>query len=289
MSTQFHVSDKNGEAGPCNAGKGTNPRGCPFGGTSGTDNHFDTIEEARAYGEQKLKNENGAFSTVSKKENAKQSENNEPTHKVQIDASRLKVGDVIVSEQMTDRGLIDTSSKVIKVEHSMNLNYDRVTEVTYEDNKVGVFANTSPMTVLRNTPTSTSDPKVLNDRVNTLRRNLNKNQYLSPEETTQLINDLNDDNISGMSIARAKRMADKLEDNNQHDTSLRVSAAVERYELGLDSTRKIQDAYSLLYDNQTSDELYKRAAEEDPSAYRFLVRSMSEDDPKRLRPHLFEQ
>lgn len=66
MSTKFHVND-NGDSGPCGAGKGNNPRGCPFGGASGTDNHFDTIEEAKAYSEEKLSEKYGK--TTSAKSN----------------------------------------------------------------------------------------------------------------------------------------------------------------------------------------------------------------------------
>jgi hypothetical protein len=47
MSGLIHVNPETGETGYCKAKKG----GCPFGGESGTENHFDDNESARIYAE----------------------------------------------------------------------------------------------------------------------------------------------------------------------------------------------------------------------------------------------
>lgn len=48
MATKFHVNPETGKVGPCSAGKTGEGRGCPFGGETGTENHYDTAEQAQA-------------------------------------------------------------------------------------------------------------------------------------------------------------------------------------------------------------------------------------------------
>ena len=43
MATRYHVNPVTGEYGVCRAEKGK----CPFGGTTGNENHFATEKEAR--------------------------------------------------------------------------------------------------------------------------------------------------------------------------------------------------------------------------------------------------
>lgn len=50
MSAKFHVNPSTGAQGKCSA----RTRPCPHGGESGTDNHFDTAEEAQAFSESML-------------------------------------------------------------------------------------------------------------------------------------------------------------------------------------------------------------------------------------------
>lgn len=54
--TKFHVNDE-GTAGPCGANKGK----CPFGGKSGSENHYDTAETAQNAAEFMLSRKYGAF------------------------------------------------------------------------------------------------------------------------------------------------------------------------------------------------------------------------------------
>ncbi len=49
MAAKFHVNGK-GEAGKCSASNGK----CPFGGETGTENHYDTVEQAQAAAEKLL-------------------------------------------------------------------------------------------------------------------------------------------------------------------------------------------------------------------------------------------
>lgn len=53
MSTRFHIKS-NGDLGPCKARR---PGNCPYGGDSGTENHFDSIEEATKAFEEKWADE----------------------------------------------------------------------------------------------------------------------------------------------------------------------------------------------------------------------------------------
>lgn len=56
--SKFHVGP--GGPGPCGADKGN----CPYGGDSGLDDHFDTLEEAQSFFEKKMTEEYGSSSTV---------------------------------------------------------------------------------------------------------------------------------------------------------------------------------------------------------------------------------
>lgn len=59
MAAKFHVNGK-GEAGKCSASNGK----CPFGGETGTENHYDTVEQAQAAAERQLSAQHGAVTTV---------------------------------------------------------------------------------------------------------------------------------------------------------------------------------------------------------------------------------
>ena len=59
MAAKFHVNGK-GEAGKCSASNGK----CPFGGETGTENHYDTVEQAQAAAEKQLSDQHGAVTTV---------------------------------------------------------------------------------------------------------------------------------------------------------------------------------------------------------------------------------
>lgn len=65
--TKFHVNTQTGNTGECDAGQGANARGCPFGGQSGTDNHFDSLSDAEAFRDGLMIKKHGHFSTQSPK------------------------------------------------------------------------------------------------------------------------------------------------------------------------------------------------------------------------------
>lgn len=66
MSRKIHVNTNTGETGECSTGQGINPTGCPFGGASGTENHFDSIEEAKTHAENILSERYGRTTTNKK-------------------------------------------------------------------------------------------------------------------------------------------------------------------------------------------------------------------------------
>lgn len=63
---KFHIKE-NGEPGECHAQEGN----CPRGGESGSDNHFNTQEEAQAYADKKNVEEYGLTSTLNKRKRVK--------------------------------------------------------------------------------------------------------------------------------------------------------------------------------------------------------------------------
>lgn len=64
-ATKFHVNPETGKSGPCRAGTGLRRRPCPFAGASGTENHYETPQEAKAAGEALLANRYGELAVVS--------------------------------------------------------------------------------------------------------------------------------------------------------------------------------------------------------------------------------
>lgn len=75
---KFHVDPTTGATGQCGAGNGPNARGCPYSGDTGTENHYDTKDEAEAAGQVVLTQMYGEFSTTSKKEKTSVVENDLP-------------------------------------------------------------------------------------------------------------------------------------------------------------------------------------------------------------------
>lgn len=73
--SKIHVNPNTGETGVCTAGQGTNPTGCPFGGTSGTENHFDTLSDAKNFSEQLMTQKHGSFNTHNAKNTHSNSNN----------------------------------------------------------------------------------------------------------------------------------------------------------------------------------------------------------------------
>lgn len=68
MSKRFHVNTQTGSHGPCSAGQGANARGCPFGGDSGEENHYDNMRDAKSASEVFLSNKYGSLSSANKKQ-----------------------------------------------------------------------------------------------------------------------------------------------------------------------------------------------------------------------------
>lgn len=63
MSQKFHVNPETGASGLCRASK----RPCPLGGSSGTENHYNTREEAENASQALLQDKHGTFSTNKRK------------------------------------------------------------------------------------------------------------------------------------------------------------------------------------------------------------------------------
>lgn len=264
----YHISPETGNPSICRA---KTPESCKFNDSSSDESvpHFETKDEARDHYEKSQ----GAETVKSLKK--------DKTYEMHLKASELRVGDIVQTYRMTDSGLRDTSSVVKKITSVVDLNRRPMVTVTYEDGKSGGFSSVSPMLVRRDTPQVESrDPAEVRKEFRRIRSDFRKQGYLSDDNCKKVLDILNDPNVEEISIAHGRRMVDALEDINQHDTSLRVSAAVERYGLSRDADYQIRDAYALMYDNKTPDDIYVKAAESNPSAYKNIQRNATYSDER---------
>lgn len=67
MTGKHHVNPETGQSGKCGAGTGAKARGCPFGGESGTENHYETEQEANAAAQVVLQEKYGELPSGMKK------------------------------------------------------------------------------------------------------------------------------------------------------------------------------------------------------------------------------
>lgn len=98
--SRYHVNPNTGEASPCRA----RVRPCPHGGDSGTENHYESMEEAQKAGETMLSEQHGAV-------NSKRTRNLSPQEALMEDSS-TKLAELNNSRQATLREMDQLSQQV---------------------------------------------------------------------------------------------------------------------------------------------------------------------------------
>lgn len=287
---QYHINSK-GDAKPCKA----SVRGCRFSKTS---KHYDTLEDAQQAAEQRMNTEHsGSFNNTLSKGEKKNNKNisekikedkvnlsteeatdahnktfypdtDTHTYPMQMKASQIKAGDIVFGEKFTPGGKwVEESKKVKSVESKVDLDLREKKVVTYDDGNVAEFVASAPIKIRkplgyvegRDTREMEQETKAIYKKI--------RNGKLTDEDVEKVIENMNDPNASDRMSAYAKQVAYHLEDINNHEPVIRIDAAIERQRLANDSDAKIEKHMSLIYDEKTPDNLFKRAVEEKPEAF----------------------
>lgn len=226
---------------------------------------IDVLEEKVSGSKDSTKNNVSDSSTINK--------SSDGVERVSVDttAMTIRAGDILHGEKFTESGKwVDNDAKVVKVAHTLDLDWKTRVELTYENGNVAEYTGAAKVTVKRDKnikPDKTT--KVINNEINKASRAISANGYLEQKEASQIIEALNNNNASVFSIRKAKKISDALEDNNQHDPSIKIDAAITRINLRYDPEHKLDstDAFSLLYDKERTDpELVERLKKEFPQA-----------------------
>lgn len=189
---------------------------------------------------------------------------------VEATASDLKAGDIIKGLKFTEGGhwrLDEAEVKSVRVGTEF-MTGKRIAEVEYTDGTQVEFSGRSQLTLFRKPAEDTGftypemTTREVNTQVKNMAREIKQGQGLDDENLDKLIEIANNPSADGMAIARMKFVADDLEEQNRTSYVHLVDAAVERYELSQDSSRKIQRHMALLVDPRTPKSLYERAVKE---------------------------
>lgn len=267
--TKYHINPETGRANICRATK----RPCDYSVDGVPPKHYDTKEEAKAAHESNLKEEyGGSFNTVSKsnkKEKLKNSsENPAYTEPLDLKGKNIRAGDIVYGEKFTPGGKWVEDSKVVKsVEPRIDLDLREKMLVTYEDGTKADFVGSAPVRIKKPAGyVEGRDPSEMAKEIRAVYKKARRGD-IKDEDVEKVIENMNDPNASDRMSAYAKQVAYHLEDINHHEPVIRIDAAIERQRLANDSDAKIEKHMSLIYDEKTPDDLFKRAVEEKPEAF----------------------
>lgn len=272
MAVRYHINPETGRANICRA-----KIKCDFTVNEVEPPHYNSKDEAKKGAEKSLQEEYGSSfgggdsskSLKVEEKNNQESVENNYTDPIDLKASQIKAGDIVFGEKFVNGKWKEDSAQVDKVETEIDLNLKEKTFITYKNGNQAEFAGRAPVKVRKPKGfiPSDKDPKELEKIVKTAYKKTRGNPNdidLTNEEIESVIDSLNDDNANDMTFAYGKRFSDYLENENYQDASIRVDSAVERNRLSKDSNAKINNHFSLIYDQKTPDALFQKAVEEKP-------------------------
>lgn len=191
-------------------------------------------------------------------------------------ARTLRVGDIVTGEKFTNSGkwVEDDSAEVIKVEESYNLNGSSEYKITYADGYVGSLGGNSNVKVKRDKNRISKNPfspSVIRGVTRAAIDHAESGNLIKKDDFNKIMECSKSEN-AGLEVAhRLKRLANAMEDNNQHDASIKASAAAARIKMSYNKDYEIDrgEAFDLLYDKETTDPVLFNKLETDfPSVAR---------------------
>lgn len=268
MTVKYHVNPETGRANICRA-----KVLCDFAVDGVEPQHFIDKTEAKAHGEKVTKEEfGGSFGggSVSKKSEPKKYGTYDAyTENLNMKASSIRAGDVIVGEKFTNSGKWVEDNAVVKsVDTGISLTSQRMTYVKYENGNIATFNGNSPVTVKKPKGyiKGRDSVEIIRDVKSVYKQTRdNRNGIVGKENIDKLLNALNDSNADEFAADYGRRAGEIMGENSQFHDSTKVLAACERIRLAQDSDLRIHQHFDLIYDDDTPDALRKRAINESPN------------------------
>lgn len=175
---------------------------------------------------------------------------------VETTATTIRVGDVVHGEKFTNSGKwVDDDAKVVKVSHTLDLDWKTRVEVEYENGNKAEFTGGAPVRVKRDVKEGTDmKPSAIRAAIKDTMK-ASKNDLITREESARLIEAVNNRNASTFHIREIQKLSDRLEDENQHDPSLKLDAAIIRIKMRHDVNYELGgfEAKALMYDKANTD------------------------------------
>lgn len=197
-------------------------------------------------------------------------------------ARTLRVGDIITGEKFTNSGkwVEDDSAEIVKIEPFVDMNMNTELKVTYADGYEGILGNGSNVKVKRDKRRISTDKEVT---TTVIRRSLKsatseaeRGNLIKKDDFNKVLKFAKQGNADLEFAHRLDRLALAMEDNNQHDPSIKASAASIRIKMSYDKSYEVDrgEAFDLLYDKDNTDPaLFKKLEKDHPAAAESAVRS----------------
>lgn len=217
-------------------------------------------------------------------ENAKQEKANEPTiqrETIDTKAHTLRVGDIVTGEKFTNSGkwIENDSAEIVKVEQLTDLNMNTEYKITYADGYEGMLGRNSNVKVKRDKNRISDNPvspTVIRGATRAAINDAENGQLIKKDDFNKIMEYSKSEN-AGIEVAhRLKRLANAMEDNNQHDASIKASAASARIKMLHNKDYEVDwgEAFDLLYDKDNTDsKLFNKLESDFPSAARTATES----------------
>ena len=176
---------------------------------------------------------------------------------IETTATTIRAGDVIHGEKFTNSGKwVDDDAKVVKVEHTLDLDWKTRVEVEYEDGNKAEFTGAAPVRVKRDVKEGTDmKPAAIRAAIKDTLNSAKNNGLITREEAARVVEAANNRNASTFHIRQIQKLSDQLQDENQHDPSMKLDAAVIRIKMRHDLNYDLGkfEARTLMYDKANTD------------------------------------
>lgn len=292
--TRYHVNPETGRPNICRA-----KIRCDFAVDGQEPPHFESKADAKAYGESLLKEEHGATATLKKKPTGKKPQDEIKTSEpvieretIETKARTLRVGDIITGEKFTNSGkwVEDDSAEIVKIEPFVDINMNTELKVTYADGHEGILGNGSNVKVKRDKRRISTDKEVT---TTVIRRSLRsaiseaeRGNLIKKDDFNKVLKFAKQGNADLEFAHRLNKLADAMEDNNQHDGAIKASAEAARIKMSYDKDYELDrgEAFDLLYDKDNTDPaLFKKLEKDYPD------RAKSAETSREMRAEINKQ
>lgn len=283
--TRYHVNPETGRPNICRA-----KIRCDFAVDGQEPPHFESKADAKAYGESLLKEEHGATATLTKKKSADKKPQDETKtsdpvierETIETKARTLRVGDIITGEKFTDSGkwVENDSAEIVKIEPFVDINMNTELKITYADGHEGILGNGSNVKVKRDkrriSTGQEASAAVMRRTLRSATSEAEQGNLIKKDDFNKVLKLAKQSNADLEFAHRLNKLADAMEDNNQHDPSIKASAASIRIKMSYDKDYELDrgEAFDLLYDKDNTDPtLFNKLEKDYPTVAESATRS----------------